>query len=380
MFLALREIRRARLRFGLLAGAIGLLVFLLLFQLTLLNSLLDAFTGALENQSGEIVVYSEDARLSLEGSLVQPDQLEAVAGVDGVAASGPLGVNTFTVTAGGTQQDAALFGYELDGPGEPTTLTDGRLPERDGEGVAPAADAEDGYAIGDVIELAGGAVTIEIVGVADDIQYSVQPTVFVSWPTYEAASTAVNPNARAVLASVVVAQPAEGRDAAEVAEAIDGAVEGVEAVTRQAAVDESPGVTSVSQSFQVIFLLLYVVVTLVAGFFFLIVTVQKLDALVLLRAVGAPPGYLVRSLLVQVGIVAVAGVLLGVGLAVGVLAGVSAAVPSAELFVIPSFGPTAQAALLVLVLVVAASAVSVRRVLKADPADAVGKATFGGLG
>jgi ABC-type antimicrobial peptide transport system permease subunit len=90
-------------------------------------------------------------------------------------------------------------------------------------------------------------------------------------------------------------------------------------------------------------------------------------------------GYLVRSLLVQVAVVAVAGVALGVALSVGVLAAVSS-FTSASLFVVPSVGPTVQAALLVLVLVLGASVVSVRRLLRADPADAVGKATFGGLG
>ena len=41
MFLALKEIRRAKARFGLLMAAVGLLVFLILFQQTLQNGLLD---------------------------------------------------------------------------------------------------------------------------------------------------------------------------------------------------------------------------------------------------------------------------------------------------------------------------------------------------
>ena len=55
MLLGLREIRRAKVRFGLLIGAVGLLVFLIFFQQTLLTNLLGFFTGALENQSGQVV-------------------------------------------------------------------------------------------------------------------------------------------------------------------------------------------------------------------------------------------------------------------------------------------------------------------------------------
>ena len=44
MFLALHEMRRAKVRFGLLTGAVGLLVFLILFQQALLGGLA-AFVG-----------------------------------------------------------------------------------------------------------------------------------------------------------------------------------------------------------------------------------------------------------------------------------------------------------------------------------------------
>jgi len=50
MFLALREVRRAKARFGLLTAAIALLVFLILTQQAIQNGLLTAFVGAIERQ------------------------------------------------------------------------------------------------------------------------------------------------------------------------------------------------------------------------------------------------------------------------------------------------------------------------------------------
>ncbi len=61
VLLASHEIRRAPVRFGLLAGAVGLLIFLVFFQQTLLSSLLNSFTGALQNQSGAVLVYTAEA-------------------------------------------------------------------------------------------------------------------------------------------------------------------------------------------------------------------------------------------------------------------------------------------------------------------------------
>jgi len=110
MLLAAREIQRARLRFGLLAGAIGLLIFLVFFQQTLLSSLLTSFTGALEHQSATVLVYGADARKSLEASIVSPDSVAQVAQVDGVGQAGPLGEATLTFVAQDRQVDVAVFG------------------------------------------------------------------------------------------------------------------------------------------------------------------------------------------------------------------------------------------------------------------------------
>jgi len=61
--------------------------------------------------------------------------------------------------------------------------------------------------------------------------------------------------------------------------------------------------------------LLYgLVVPLVTGLFFLIVTLQKAGPLTLLRAIGARPGWLARSLLLQVAVVICLGLAVGIAL------------------------------------------------------------------
>lgn len=373
MTLALREIRRSVLRFSLLSGAVGLLVFLILFQQTLLGTLLGYFTGALENQSGEVVVFNEEARRNLEGSIISEDQLAAVGEVDGVAAAGPLGQGTFTARADGELTDAALFGYELGGPGEPTRLVEGRLPESDGEAVASSIDASSGFDIGDTVELADGAVAIEVVGLAADSRFSVQPVMFVSYATWVDATQAVNPDAPRVLPSAVLAS-VDG-DAADVAAAITESVDGVEALDRAAAVDSLPGVAAVSQSFNLILGLAFLVVTLVVGFFFVILTVQKLPALALLKALGYSTGALVRSVLVQVLLVSVAGVVIGGGLLQ------VASLGSGEDFPIDADPMlVAGSGAVVVLLALAASVGAVRRVARVEATDVLSRQSLGGVG
>lgn len=361
MFLALKEMRRAKVRFGLLAGAVGLLVFLILFQQALLSGLINQFIGALKNQSGEVLVYNGQARKNLEGSIILPEQQAAIAAVEGVEVASPLGEATFTVVAGGEEKDAAIFGYELGKPGEPTTLIEGRLPEADGEAVASEKDRDAGFDIGEVVQVQPDGASITVVGIASDINYSVAPVLFVDFATYEQAKLTRNPDATEILPSAIAIKVADGQSAADVAARINAEVDGVEALTRQQAVDGSPGVSSVRTSFAVILGLFYLVVPLVTGLFFLIVTFQKASALTLLRAIGAPTRTLVVSLLVQVVAVMAIGSVIAFALYAAALQSVQNLGVSVEI------KPAVITSLVVLALALLTSLVAVRRVLQLDP-------------
>jgi putative ABC transport system permease protein len=169
-----------------------------------------------------------------------------------------------------------------------------------------------------------------------------------------------------VLPSLVAAEPEAGVSPSELADRITADVEGVEALDQDTAVAESPGVAAVNQSFQIILALAFVVIALVVGFFFLILTVQKTRSLVLLRAVGSPTGYLVRALMVQIVVVFVAAalvalILFSVARAVDVTGDVGLSLPA---------GPTAVTIAVLGALALLAGAASLRRVFRIEPVRA----------
>jgi putative ABC transport system permease protein len=376
MRLALAEIRRAKLRFVLLTGAVALLVFLILFQQSLAGSLLGQFTGGLQHQSASVLVYAADARRTVDGSRVLPEQVAAVSQVPGVAAAGPIGEGSFTVRLeDGRLQDTTVFGYEPGGPGAPTTLSQGRLPRTAGEAVASAADAADGFAIGQRLTVVPGDETVTVVGLADDIGFNVQPTVFVSYATYELLVRTTNPDAKGVLPNLVGVEPATGVDPVALASTITRTVDGVEALDRDTAVASLPGVSSIEQSFTIILGLAFVVVILLTGFFFLIITVQKTTSLTLLRAVGASGGFLLRNLVLQVVLVIGAALAIAVPLTIVAVSASSSAAFTATTD--PSVFVVTSAA--ILVLGVLASIGAMRRVAKIDPAAATARMAGGGL-
>ncbi|MDH3754670.1 MAG: ABC transporter permease [Acidimicrobiia bacterium] len=364
MLLALREVIRAKARFALLSGAVGLLVFLIVFQQALFGGLITSFIGAVENQDAPILVFNDQARSNVEGSFLLPAQAEAISRVDGVADSRLIGQNTFTVATASAPEDAVLFGYTLGELGEPRTLRDGRLPLGPNEAVASAADADKGFDIGDTIEILGDdGPTVTIVGLGEDLRWSVAPTLFVSYETFEAAQAAVNPDATVVLPSLVAVRPADGVDIDTLTDTIDAQVDGVEALTNAEAVAQNPGVQGVSSSITIILALAFVVVILVVGFFFLILTVQKAKPLTLLRAIGSPSSYLVRNLIVQIAVVMTAGIVIGVGSAL-LVAAVS---PTGDVPIEVEVGSVITTVVALFVLAMIGGAVSIRRVLRIDP-------------
>jgi putative ABC transport system permease protein len=373
MFLAFKEMARAKVRFALLVAAIALLVFLILFQQSLQNGLITGFIGAIREQSAPVLVYSVDGQRVIQGSVITPAMEEQVRAAPGTGDVGRIGQGTFTGlpsgNADGETFDTTIIGYELGpdgaGIGAPTGVIDGRLPITDGEAVVSDADVRLGFDVGDTVTLLPGELSIEIVGVAADSQLNVAPTLFTSYDTYLEAVATVNPDAGTPLPNVLGVVPAEGFTPAQTVASINEQSLDLDALTREDAAAETPGVAQVQQSFNIIFLLYGLVVPCVTGLFFLIVTFQKANSLTLLRAIGAPAGRLVSSLLIQV------VTIIGAGLALGTL--LYFPLSQRDLGGISlSFETSAVVfwSVLLLTLGLVSSLVAARRVLAIDPIEA----------
>lgn len=365
LFLAFKEMRRALPRFALLVAAVALLVFLILFQQSLQNGLLTSFVGAIRSQTAPVLVYSTDGQRTLQASTVTPEMEQAIADVAEVGATARLAQGTFTVRTGSDVAEAAIIGYESAMLGGPAEIVEGRLPEQDGEAVASDADAGEGFGIGEVVRIEPGGLELQIVGLAGDAQLNAGPALFTSYQTYLDAVRSQNPDAGEPLPNAIGVEPAEGVDPTEAVSATNAVSIDLEALTRADAAEKAPGVAQVRQSFRIIFLLYGLVVPLVTGLFFLILTLQKAGALTLLRALGSPARRLVLALLVQ------AVVVIALGLAVGIA--LYAPVSAQRIGTIPlSFETTAVItwSALLLVLGLASVIVAARRVMAIDPIEA----------
>ena len=364
--IARKEMLRAKVRFGLLVGAIALLVFLILFQQALRDGLITSFIGAIEHQDAPVLVYSTDARRNLQSSTITPELEAQVRAVDGVGAVGRIGQGTYSVTADGSITGAAVIGYEKRSLGAPETLTAGRYPTADGEGIANESDASAGFDLGDVVTVQPGGYRIRIVGQSKDTNLQASPTIFAKYGTWEQAVQAANPDAQTPLPNALGVRPAPGVTPQQVVTRINAVDDSLEALTRGDAATKAPGVAQVGRSFLVIFFLYALVIPLVIGLFFLIVTLQKARSLTVLRAIGARSSTLVRGLLAQVLVVVGLGVVIGTLLFLPLSFMRIGSIPLS--FDAPAVGAWAVG---ILVLGLISSWFSARRVLRIEPAAAL---------
>ncbi|MEO6629925.1 MAG: ABC transporter permease [Aquihabitans sp.] len=367
MRLALRELRRRPGRFVAATVILTLIALLLMFLGGLLDGLIGSSTGAYRAQQADAIVYSGTANQSLVRSRITPElrqQVEATAGVSRVGALGSvqLGARPSESPKSRDLVATVLFGYELAPRGLPAT------PPALGKVIADRALRADGVAQGDVLLLGPQRSRVQVIGFVDDTRYAGQGSLWGSIDTWRAVESANRPGqvgAQAVQALVVETTS----DPSQVAKAIDASTSyATESLTLSAATEALPGVAQQTATFNQIIGVTALVALVVVALFFALITVERTALYGILKAVGASGWTLFIGVIIQAVAVTLVAAVIGV---VGSLA-LDAVIPpgSIPFDVTPTRLLTSVG--LMLFASVAGCAFSLRRVLRIDPASAIG--------
>lgn len=367
MSLALAEMRRRPGRFAFAVGALTLLVVLLLLLGGLLDGLYRGSTGALRAQDADLLVLAARSRDSLLRSVVTPAERRRVTRVPGVRAVRGLGVALVGVAVPGRPEpaDGAVIGYEGGVRGVP-------LPPGPNEAWVDRRLAAQGVRVGQRLLLGRGRVPVRVRGFVSDTSYLLQGGIWVRPGTWRRVLAGNRPDAalgpREVQGLAVRTEP--GVEDVAVAAGIRRATAGrLRALSVADAVAALPGVQAQNATFTGIIAVTFVVAGLVVGLFFALVTLERTPLYGVLKALGASSGQLVTGVCTQA--VVTAGVAYGLGsLAALALVGVAPASIPVELR--PGRAGVILGGLLLASL--AGSLVSLRRLLRIDPAAVIGGA------
>lgn len=366
MRLALRELRRRPGRFAVAGVILTLIALLLMFLGGLLDGLLASSTGAYRAQQADLIVYSSSARESLPRSSIAPDVREQVEQVEGVDSVGALGSTQLGARPEGEPDtrdllSTALFGYELAPRGVPSE------PPATGEVVADSSLQADGVEAGDILLLGPARTEVRVIDFVDDTRYSGQASLWGSLDTWRAV-TAENRPDLATDDSVQALVVRTGGDPDEVADAIDDATGSTATLTIDDAIEALPGVTQQRSTFNQIIGVTAIVAVVVVALFFALITVERVGLYGILKAIGASGRTLVLGVVLQAVVVTLLAALVGV---VGSLV-LDAVIPAGSLPFVATPARLVSSTALMLLAGVAGTAFSLRRVLRIDPASAIG--------
>jgi putative ABC transport system permease protein len=371
MKLALRELIRRPGRFVTATVILTLIAVLLMFLGGLLDGLIRLSTGAVRAQQADAIVYSEASRSSFLRSRIEPGDRAAIEEADGVDEVGGLGVVLLGARVPGNGPrdlaNVAVWGYELPPDG---------VPEPPGAGEAYADDLlrADGVEVGDELLIGPARTPVTVVGWVTDTAYNGQGGLWADLETWRRVLADNRPDA--VLADGVVqalvVRSADSVETVDLAAAIEEATDGrAFALTVDEAIDEIPGVTEQQTTFNQILGVTVVIALVVISLFFALLTVERTALYGVLKAIGARSRTIFAGLVVQATVVTlVASIVAGVLVIV-----LDLLIPPGSIPLYVSAGRIILSIVLLLVAAVAGSAFSLRRVLRVDPASALGSST-----
>lgn len=384
MRLALREMWRRPGQFLTATVILSLVAMLVVLLGSLLDGLIGGATGAIRAQDAEVIVYGGQSRATFARSRIEPDtraQVADVAGVESVAGLGLVQLGARVVADAHLTPDAdaadtqastgsqdlvsvVLFGYEQAPIGVPE-------PPAPDTVYADESLASAGVEVGTTMLLGPARTPVTVAGFVPELGYAGQPALWAEPGTWRLVLGANRPEVGIGndTVQVLVVRVVDGADPGSVARAIDAATAGAtQSLTHGEAIEAIPGVSQQRATFNQIIGVTIMIAVVVVALFFALLTVERLGLYGVLKALGATGGALFVGLVVQAVVVTLVAMSLA-GLSAIVL---DAFVPPGSIPLEVSGSRILTSTVLLLAAAIGGCAFSLRRILRVDPATAIG--------
>jgi len=322
-FLAFKELWRYRGRYLLISLVIALITTLVLFIGGLAEGLGAGNKEYLDKLNADVVLYQANVDLSIPSSRIDRSRVNNVRRVEGVKDVGTISFSNATIPLGGNAAPlkVSLIGIEPGKPGEPPAFEGETLKgKRDRAAIIDKNTAlRTGLQVGDVFNIKSIQGTEEklhpltVAGITDGRQYSIQPSVFVPYQTWEdiKPKSVVDNGPETPIFNLMAVQLDNPRDFEAMAARLENQVSEVEAVDRKTAYESTPGYSAQQSTLNTQRFFTLLIGVLVVGGFFQIQTLQKVAQVGMLKAIGTSNLSVAIAFLLQIIAITILGVLIG---------------------------------------------------------------------
>ncbi len=319
---------RNRGRFFLFSLVIALITVLVLFIAALADGLGNGNKEYIEKVNGDLIVFKANVDLSIGASRLSRAQLAEIKRVPGVKEAGQVSATSVVLLLDqGKKLNVSMIGVEPGKPGEPPVLKGTGLDEKRGKQAIIDRNTalRTGLKVGDTFTVKSiqgtkeERYTLQVVGITDGRQYSLQPTIIVPHLTFDQVKPGAvpTPDSADLVSNIIVVQLRDPAQWKEMAAELEHEVTDVQAVDRVTAYENTPGYSAQQSTLNTQRFFTLLISVLVIGGFFQIQTLQKVPQIGMLKAIGAPNGTIALAASAQILLVTLIGV--GIGTVVTVL-------------------------------------------------------------
>ena len=293
MFLAWNEIRRKKLKFGLIIGVLTMISYLLFLLSGLANGLINMNKEGIDKWQADAIVLNKDANQTVQQSVFNKKDIENKYKKQATLKQ------TGEIVSNGHQKDNVLvFGVEKSSFLVPS-LIEGHKATKDNEVLADETLKNKGFKIGDTLSLSQSDEKLHIVGFTESAKYNASPVIF----TNDATIAKINPRLTGDKINAVVVRDTNWKDKKLNQE--------LEAVSINDFIENLPGYKPQNLTLNFMISFLFVISASVIGIFLYVMTLQKTSLFGILKAQGFTNGYLANVVISQTLILALFGTAFG---------------------------------------------------------------------
>jgi len=321
-YLSYKEIQRNRGRFLLVGLVIALITLLVLFIAGLGEGLGSGNRQYLSRLDAELIVYLARTDYLIPSSRLDRSTVRKVERVDGVEAAGNVATsNTAILLPGNEVLKVSLIGVELGKPGDPPVIEGKPISSDQAREVVVDRNAalRSGIQVGDEITIRSVQgtkdefYTLQVVGIVDGQSYSLVPSIFVPYFTWDRvrpkSEAEVNRPSSAV--NIVVVKLQDPKQAEAVAQQLEAQISNIEVADINKAIQNVPGYSAQQGTINTQGVFTLLIGVLVIGGFFQIQILQKVPQIGVLKAIGASNGVVGAAAVIQIVMVTIFGVAVG---------------------------------------------------------------------
>lgn len=293
MFLAWNEIRRNKLKFGLIIGVLAMISYLLFLLSGLANGLINMNKEGIDKWHADAIVLNKDANQTVQQSIFNKKDIENKYKKQATLKQ------TGEIVSNGHQKDNVLvFGVEKSSFLVPS-LIEGHKATKDNEVLADETLKNKGFNISDTLTLSQSDEKLHIVGFTESAKYNASPVIF----TNDATIAKINPRLTGDKINAVVVRDTNWKD--------KKLNQKLEAVSINDFIENLPGYKPQNLTLNFMISFLFVISATVIGIFLYVMTLQKTSLFGILKAQGFTNGYLANVVISQTLILALFGTTIG---------------------------------------------------------------------